>query len=396
MTLSPPSGVSEQFRLSGVDALRGVSVLLVVMHHIHLRFVLNQFNVDGELPKILNQVLFWSGYYAVTTFFVISGFLITGLAIRRWRSLEHVPIGRFYTMRMARILPCLFLALIVLSALHLAGVGDFTIKPERASLGRALWAAVTFHVNWLEGHRGYLPGGWDVLWSLSVEEVFYLLFPLVCLLVRSERLLLLPLLGLIVIGPINRTLLLDDDPWGFYAYLSCSDGIAFGCLAAIASARLKFSKRTLAVSLITGAVAAVLVLLLFNEDEHIGIARFGLNFTLLEAGIAMMLLALGSGVGNGALAIGTGWLRAIGRRSYEIYLFHMFVVLGLMELVREFKPQTAMIPAWYAAMLVLSIVLGSIVARWYSEPLNRRLRGSTRACGDEARSLPVPAASEPR
>jgi peptidoglycan/LPS O-acetylase OafA/YrhL len=284
-------------------------VLLVIMHHIHLRFVINHYDVDGVLPKVLNQVLFWSGYYAVITFFVISGFLITSLSVGRWGSLGEIHIGSFYGMRAARILPCLLLALLVLSILHLAGIPEFTIKPERASLGRALWAALTFHVNWLEGRHGYLPGNWDVLWSLSVEEAFYLLFPLACLIFRREQVLLLPLLCLIIAGPVNRTLLADQDPWGDYAYLSCMDGVAFGCVAALACARQRLSKLTLRIALALGTTVSSLVIVLCNEDTHSGLSRFGLNVTVLEAGIALMLLSFGSGVGNGALSRGTYWLR---------------------------------------------------------------------------------------
>jgi peptidoglycan/LPS O-acetylase OafA/YrhL len=162
---------SGSFRLAGVDVLRGLCVLQVVLHHTHLRFVLNDIPVD-VLPGFLRQVLFWTGRYAVITFFVISGFLITGLSIRRWEALGSVHIGRFYQMRFARIVPCLLLLLSIASVLHLAGASEFMIKPDRASLPRALVAALTFHVNWLEGHHGYLPGNWDVLWSLSIEEVF--------------------------------------------------------------------------------------------------------------------------------------------------------------------------------------------------------------------------------
>lgn len=389
MNASPQFDVSERFRLDGVDALRGLSVLLVVLHHIHLRFVLNKFDVDGWLPRIPNQVLFWSGYYAVITFFVISGFLITRLSLGRWGTLGNVHIGRFYQMRIARIIPCLLLVLAVLSVLHLAGATGFTIKPERASLGRALWAALTFHINWLEGRHGYLPGGWDVLWSLSVEEAFYLLFPLVCLFVRSERLLILPLIVLIVKGPMNRTLLVDHDPWGSYAYLSCMDGIAFGCLGALACARQRFSDRTLRALLAIGATMAVVIVVFYNEEEHQGLSRFGLNITVLEAGIAMMLVALGSGIGNRALSAGTGWIRAIGRCSYEIYLFHMPVVLGLMALFKWVHPAAPMIPVWYTGMLVLSMLVGGVIAKVFSEPLNRRLRAHDSQRHRE--SKPVPA-----
>jgi hypothetical protein len=60
-------------------------------------------------------------------------------------------------LRLARIAPCLLLLLVLLSILHVAGIGGFTIDPQRTTLGCALVAALTLHVNWLEGHRGYLP-----------------------------------------------------------------------------------------------------------------------------------------------------------------------------------------------------------------------------------------------
>ena len=99
----------------------------------------------------------------------------------------------------------------------------------------------------------------------------------------SEKRLLLPLSVLIVLGPINRTIYADQEPWGTYAYLSCMDGMAFGCIAAVVSARVKVSDRLLRVSLVSGAVMAVLVLTLCNENErHEGLARYGLNVTVLE------------------------------------------------------------------------------------------------------------------
>lgn len=380
-------------RLAGVDVLRGVSVLLVVLHHINLRFLLSGFPVQHALPARAAQVLFWSGYYAVVAFFVISGFLITGLSLRRWGGLRGVRIGSFYRMRFARIAPCLLLLLVILSALHLAGAADFTIRPERASLARALTAALTFHVNWLEGHHGYLPGGWDVLWSLSVEETFYILFPLAAVLLRSDRSFLAAMAALVIIGPVSRTLLGDADPWREYAYLSCTDAIAFGCIAAIVVHRHLLGIRYLRLALLSGALISILTVVLFNEDVYTGVARFGLNVTCLEVGIALMVVAFGSGVGNALFARGTGWLRVIGRCSYEVYLFHMLIVLALMMIVRHVHSASQTFPLWYAAMLGGSILLGYVIAQVYSEPLNRRLRsaaGLTFSDG-RARAVQLPA-----
>jgi peptidoglycan/LPS O-acetylase OafA/YrhL len=362
-------------RLAGVDVLRGLGVLLVLLNHVKLRFFLNDLRVRDALPAPMEQVLFWSGHYAVVVFFVISGFLITGLSLRRWGSLGAVDIGSFYRMRFARIAPCLVLVLLILTALHLAGASDFIVRPERASLGRALLAALTFHVNWLEGHHGYLPGGWDVLWSLSVEESFYLVFPLAAVLLRSERLFLLVLGALVIIGPCNRALLGDTDPypWWGYAYLSCTDAIAFGCIAALAAHHRLLGPRGLRLALVAGGLMSLLTIVLCKESARAGLARFGFNLTAVELGIALMLIALGSGVGNLAMARGTRWLRVVGRCSYEIYLFHMLIVLGLIAIVRQLRVTHAF-SLWYAGMLGGSVLLGYLIAQTYSEPLNRRIR----------------------
>src|SRR6185437_15928622 len=237
--------------------------------------LLNHFAVSHALPATVEQVLFWSGYYAVVAFFVISGFLITGLSLRRWGSLGDVSIGSFYRMRCARIVPCLLLLLVILSALHLAGAADFTIRPERASLSRALAAALTLHVNWLEGHHGYLPGGWDVLWSLSVEEAFYILFPLAAVLLGSERLFLLVLGALVIVAPGSRTLLGDAGPWRDDADLSCTAAIAFGCIWAVVAHHSLLGAQQLRLALTAGALISLLTIVLVDENLTTGLARFG-------------------------------------------------------------------------------------------------------------------------
>ena len=108
-------------------------------------------------PAGLERVLFWSGYNAVIAFFVISGFLIASSSLQRWGALDRLRLGEFYRLRAARIVPTLVLLLVVLSALHMAGLADYRIAAQQASLGRAWLAALGLHVNLLEGQRGYLP-----------------------------------------------------------------------------------------------------------------------------------------------------------------------------------------------------------------------------------------------
>jgi peptidoglycan/LPS O-acetylase OafA/YrhL len=73
----------------------------------------------------------------------------------------------------------MLLLLLILSSLDLASVPGYIVSQKTGGLGRALLAALTFHVGYLEATRDYLPANWDILWSLSVEEMFYLFFPLV-------------------------------------------------------------------------------------------------------------------------------------------------------------------------------------------------------------------------
>lgn len=372
LTPSAPNG-----RQHGIDVLRGLAVILVVLHHIHLRLKINGYPVGELLPKAIERPLFWSGYYAVIAFFVISGFLITTMSLQRWRSLERIPLAQFYTLRAARILPCLLLLLATLSALHLLGAADFAIKPERTSLERAIFAALAFHINWLEGQRGYLPGNWDVLWSLSIEETFYIFFPLACLLLRRERLLLIGMLVLIVIGPINRLRLDGQQPWTDYAYLSCMDGIAFGCIAAWIRMRVNLNK-TLLRALLPIGIAAILLIVVFRTlAVDLGLTKVALNVTVLEFGVALVLIAFASGVGEHTVATGTGLIRVAGRCSYEIYLAHMFMVLLFMHPIKAlFGTTLTAVQYWtaYLSMLGASVLLGYGLARFYSEPLNRAVR----------------------
>jgi peptidoglycan/LPS O-acetylase OafA/YrhL len=199
-------------RVDGIDLLRGLAIFFVLMNHVNMQLLFAHVPYTRGLPRQLVSSLVWNGQQGVQIFFAVSGFLITATSLRRWKSLDRVSIADFYRLRFARIAPLLLGLLAVLSALHLAHVKHFTIKPETGGLPRALIAALTFHVNLLEARRGYLPGNWDILWSLSVEETFYLAFPWVCRIFGRGRMLVAVLLAFVVLGPIGRTVLTHGNP----------------------------------------------------------------------------------------------------------------------------------------------------------------------------------------
>jgi len=124
-------------------------------------------------------------------------------------------------------------------AYHLAGVQDYVITHSNQSLPRAILSALGLHLNWYEGHTGYLPGNWDVLWSLSIEEVFYLAFPLVCLGLRRTWL-MVPALALLALAlPHSRAMLAGNEIWQEKAYLPGMAGIAAGVLCFWSATSLK-------------------------------------------------------------------------------------------------------------------------------------------------------------
>ncbi|MEO0899525.1 MAG: acyltransferase, partial [Bacteroidota bacterium] len=174
-------------RNEAIDIIRGLCILAVVLLHLNIHFGFSDSFLKEAIHPSLYTLLFWSGYYGVVIFFTLSGYLITSSILKKFGQLSSIHIKTFYWFRLARILPLLLFLLLILSILHLAGVPGFTIQPEKTSLIRAVFSALTFHTNWLQIQIGYLPGNWDILWSISIEESFYLLFPVVCFLLKKEE-----------------------------------------------------------------------------------------------------------------------------------------------------------------------------------------------------------------
>jgi peptidoglycan/LPS O-acetylase OafA/YrhL len=140
-----------------LDVLRGVAILLVVLHHLGV------------------PVFRTGGWIGVDLFFVLSGFLISGLLFREWKETGTINIGRFYARRGFKIYPAFWALMAVTLAVNYwtPGIPSFPVT------GRSIMAELSFTQN-------YWRAIWGQTWSLAVEEHFYLLLPLLLWLLQRR------------------------------------------------------------------------------------------------------------------------------------------------------------------------------------------------------------------
>jgi hypothetical protein len=143
-------------RSPGIDLLRGLSILLVVLNHMGLRLRLTQGVLAQFLPKRFLKDTRFNGSEAVYLFFVISGFLIAINSLIRWGRLGSLD-ARGLSISVARIAPCLVTLVAILCVLHLARVLDPVIMQSNQSLCAAVASASGLYLNWQEAHTGCLP-----------------------------------------------------------------------------------------------------------------------------------------------------------------------------------------------------------------------------------------------
>ena len=317
-------------RNAGIDCLRGLAILLVIVHHLALpfRLPLGPSLLCEWLPQRLVDAISFNGYEAVFVFFVISGFLIATRIIDHDGSLERVSLRRFYAARARRILPLLFLVLAVLGVLAWCGVPGFAPEGEQ-STGGLLASALSFTFNLYEGRTGWAPAGWDVLWSLSIEEVFYLGFPLLCLWLPRRVLVGVLLLWALALSPLHDLVPAQDEVWREKAYLPGMAAIAWGVLAALLARRWTPSRAQARAMAWCGALCLVLPI---AWGDLVWRHLFKSGMYWLCIGACLLLLAFYAH--PPAPRRGLRWLARMGELSYELYLSHMFVVLGVVAAYR--------------------------------------------------------------
>ena len=359
-----------------IDILRGVSILLVLIHHFNIPYKLHDtflgILIGGES---LSTLIARNGNYGVTMFFVISGFLITQHTLQRSGSLAQIKLKDFYICRIARIMPCLMLLVVMVSVLGSLGLQPFINQSPNGvevSYAVTVLSALSFWMNLLIIEYGWVNYALGVLWSLSVEEVFYLAFPVLCLALGRGKGFIIFLLVVIAYAPYFRALHFGEESGAYlYHYFSSFDGIAIGCLTAMYAQHFKgviYNQKMIV------AVTAFLMTALYFYAPIKEVSTWGISvFALLTALLILCFTQDPKVKPNSSTARSLVW---IGQRSYEMYMFHL-IILGLMRVVYFPKDTLAaeklmLLPVYFIAVFILSWA----IEKYYSTPLNLKIRQS--------------------
>lgn len=310
-------------RFAHIDAMRALAVMIVVVAHAGLGHII-------------------PGGSGVTIFFSISGFIITYLLLRERDRTGGFSLKGFYLRRAIKIGPPLFISVLVPSVIF----SFFRELDWPAFLGQ-----IFFVFNWfkIEGNHVVMPGT-DVVWSLSIEEQFYILFALFWLLAsksRFWRVATTSIALLCILWSTTGRILLASDPAMthriYYGSDTRIDGIAFGILTAVAyhlwqerGARpnhiASFLGRDWTLVVATIFYVASLVI----RDESF---RDTFRFTL-QSMAACTVIIYGLMPGNGPirklfhLVSGWGVVQLLGLASYSIYLVHLSITNAIHSLFR--------------------------------------------------------------
>ncbi len=312
-----PTGLAST-HIRGLDGIRALAVMAVVAYHL-------------DLPWMRG------GFLGVDIFMVLSGYLITRLVLREADRTGRVDVAAFWVRRARRLLPA-SLAIIVVTTV----VARVLFRTDQLGTVRGDSLAATYYVaNWrfVLADASYFDLFAEVspfrhLWSLAIEEQFYLVWPLVALACAGRRTALL--VGTLICAgasAVAMAVLADpaDPSRAYYGTDTRVQTLLIGCaLALLLHGRSNERLERSAPAVAAGALVALVVMLAIVDDEALFMYRGGFTLVAIIAAVAVgaVVIAQGSAVTD---ALEHSAFTAIGRGSYSIYLVHWPVIVFMSE-----------------------------------------------------------------
>lgn len=324
-----PTGPAPGRRVPALDGIRGIAIAAVLLFHTNLLA-----DRGAPLDAAVSGV-FGFGWAGVDIFFVLSGFLITGILIDTRG--ERRYFSRFYVRRALRIVPVYYVLLLVLFSL-----ARVAYPPSWSGklLAPQLWYWSYLTNWWFAQSNGRALFNSGHLWSLAIEEQFYLIWPLVVVVATrtSTRALRVLCVGIVILSPLVRWLLLHDGVGPYTVYLATFtrlDGLAAGawvaCIARESTTGLVSFRPAARWMVIVGGAAALSIAVVQRSPSVLQISMLvaGLSAIICAAAGWMVLVCTDPPKAVQQRVLSHPWLRSLGTHSYSIYLVHYPVILLL-------------------------------------------------------------------
>ncbi len=349
-----------------LDGMRGLFFLCILT--LHVLEVWNHLPLPPQL-RIPRMLIHWS-WMAVDMFFVLSGFLITGL-LMRMRGVRYA-IRTFYFRRALRIFPPYYLLLAAVFTWMVVEAGTLAPALEPARL--SYWVYLQNLFIAMQGWDSFRP--LSHLWSLAVEEQFYLLWPLLVLMLPMRQLRWI-LIGMLVLATLLRAYMVatGDSYLPVYVLLFTRlDDLAAGSLLALAAATpagratlARWSPWAVVVGFAVAFAIAVLRGKYWLADPVVQVFGYSANIVIGAGLIAMMAFrerSFGLRVLFSSPAL--VWL---GIRSYAAYLFHWPIAIALQRWIEPLQPDlfVATLLTW-GLTIVVTLLLAELSWRYWETP----------------------------